>query len=234
MERSKGPRRVGHITPSSNANLEPLTAAMNKPLAARISHHFSRIRVRELKVCAAEARQFDVAAMLEAANLLVDCRPDAIVWNGTSGSWLGRAHDEDICRRIEDSFHVSASTSTLAYYEVYERAGFDRIALAVPYTADLTAAIAEEYRKQDLRVVSQSFLSKSTNTEIGEVHPRELRQVLREADSDAAQCISVVCTNLAATALVDEMERELGKPIIDFDRPHLLEGLQDGRRRAAA
>jgi hypothetical protein len=59
-----------------------------------------------------------------------------------------------------------------------------------------------------------------------------IRQLLRDADSPQAECIAVVCTNLAATSLVEEMERELGKPIIDSIAVTFWKGCMLRRHRA--
>ena len=42
-----------------------------------------------------------------------------------------------------------------------------------------------------------------------------LRDLIRRADHTAAEAIVVVCTNLAAARVVEELEQELGKPIHD-------------------
>jgi maleate isomerase len=208
-------KKIGHITPSSNTALEPLTALMNASLASRVSHHFTRIVVKQMTLGSSTASQFELDKMLAAAELLADAPMNAIVWNGTSASWLGVERDEELCRRIADRTGVPASTSTLAFHEVFRRCGFTRVALAVPYTADLTAQISKVYARHGFETVSEAHLGQSVNIETGNNTFDAIRQLLRDADSPEADCIAVVCTNLAATSVVEEMERELGKPIID-------------------
>lgn len=208
-------KKVGHITPSSNAALEPLTALMNAPLTDRVSHHFSRLKVQRMTLEADSASQFDMAPMLAAAQLLADAPMDALVWNGTAASWLGLDHDRALCRRITEETGIVASTSTLAFHDVFRAQGFTRIGLAVPYVEDLTQRIEKVYADEGYPVVSRAYLGKSVNVEVGNTPLDAVRQVLRDADSPEAQCIAVVCTNFPATSLVEEMEQELGKPIID-------------------
>ncbi len=50
---------------------------------------------------------------------------------------------------------------------------------------------------------------------IGNTPFERIKQLLRDANSPDAECIVVACTNLPATAVVDEMEAELGKPVFD-------------------
>jgi maleate isomerase len=87
--------------------------------------------------------------------------------------------------------------------------------LAVPYKGDLTREIAKVYGQHGFEIPSESHLDQTVNTDIGS-NPRErIRQLLRDSVSKGVEAIAVVCTNLAGTPLVDEMERELGIPIID-------------------
>lgn len=208
-------KKIGHITPSSNTALEPLTALMNVSMADRVSHHFTRLGVKQMTLDPSTAAQFESDRMLAAAELLADAPIDAIVWNGTSASWLGIERDEECCRRITDRTGVPASTSTLALHAAFRRFGFRRIALAVPYTADLTEQIGKVYGRHGFEIVSEAHLGQSINIDVGNNAFGTIRQLLRDANSPDADCIAVVCTNLAATPLVEEMERELGKPIID-------------------
>ena len=207
-------KKVGHITPSSNTALEPLTALMNRGFEDRITHHFARIVVRQLKLTATSAAQFDLEPMLDAAKLLADAPLDAQVWNGTSASWLGLENDQRLADAIEAQTGIAASTTTLAYHEAYRLLGVSRVALAVPYTDDLTRKIIAEYARHGLDVPSYAILDKFQNTEIGNTPLDEIVNLVRRADSAQAQCISVVCTNLPAASLVSELERELGKPVL--------------------
>jgi maleate isomerase len=208
-------KKVGHITPSSNTALEPITALMNASLSDRVSHHFTRLPVRQMTLDSVTSNQFRLEPMIDAATLLAHSPLDSIVWNGTSASWLGVERDEELCRRIEDLTGIPASTSTLAIHDALREFGATRISLAVPYTADVTQRIAEVYRQCGFEVVSEAHLDQSINIDVANNSLERVRQLIRDSDSAGAECIAVVCTNLAATGLVDEIERELKKPIVD-------------------
>jgi len=208
-------KKVGHITPSSNTTLEPLTAMMTYPISDLVSNHFTRIPVTKISLDGNDTGRFEVEKMVEAAKLLADAPVDAILWNGTSGCWNGTGADVEMCRRISEETGVPASTSTLAQYEAFERYGIKRFGLAVPYLDDVTAKAIETYREAGYEAVSHANLNKTVNREFGRVPMSRIKQLLRDADSPEAECIAVVCTNLAAALVVEEMEQELGKPIFD-------------------
>jgi maleate isomerase len=208
-------KKIGHITPSSNTTLEPLTAMLNYQVSSVVSNHFTRIPVTKISLDNDDTGRFEIEKMVEAARLLADAPMDAILWNGTSGSWNGTEADIEMCRRITEETGVPASTSTLAQYEVFERFGMKKFGLAVPYLDDVTAKAMETYERAGYKVVSVANLNKTVNREFAQVSTDRIKQLLRDADSPEAECLAVVCTNFAAALVVEEMEQELGKPIFD-------------------
>jgi maleate isomerase len=207
--------KIGHITPSSNTVLEPLTGLMSRAVDDRVSHHFTRLKVEAISLEQRHTQQFGPEAMLAAADLLSDAAVDAIVWNGTSGAWNGVDADREICALISERTGVPSSTSTLAQLEVMARSGFGRCGLAVPYTDDVTARITEVYGGAGVQIVAVANAGVSGNREMALVSEDKLRTLLREADSPDADCILLICTGVAGAQLVADAEQELGKPIFD-------------------
>jgi maleate isomerase len=207
--------KIGHITPSSNTVLEPLTSLMSREFDDRVSHHFTRLKVEAISLEQRHTEQFAPEAMLAAAGLLSDAAVDAIVWNGTSGAWNGVDADREICALISERTGVPSSTSTLAQLEVMARSGLERCGLAVPYTDDVTARIAEVYGSAGVQIVAVANAGVSGNREMAHVSEDKLRMLLREADSPDADCILLICTGVAGAQLVADAEEELGKPIFD-------------------
>lgn len=215
IENMRDLKKIGHITPSSNTTLEPLTAMMTYPISNLVSNHFTRITVEKISLDATDTGRFEIEKMVAAARLLADGNMDAILWNGTSGCWNGTEADVEMCHRIAEETGVPASTSTLAQYDVFERYGIKRFGLAVPYLDDVIEKTIETYGKAGYEAVSSANLNITVNHEFAEVPMDRIRQLLRDADSPEAECVVVICTNLAAALVVEEMEQELGKPIFD-------------------
>jgi maleate isomerase len=208
-------RKIGHITPSSNTVLEPLTGLMSRAYDDRLSHHFTRIKVEAISLERRHTDQFSAEAMLAAADLLHDAAVEAIVWNGTSGAWKGIEADRELCALISERTAVPSSTSTLAQLEVMSRFGFERCGLAVPYTDAVAERIAEVYAHEGVHIVSTANAGISGNREFALVTEDEIRALVRGADAPTADCILLVCTGVAGAQLVGELEQELGKPVFD-------------------
>lgn len=122
--------RVGMLTPSSNTVLEGLCFRMTADLPG-VSVHFSRFRVTEISLAERGLQQFDAAPMLAAADLLADAEVDAIVWQGTSGGWLGFEEDERLCASIIDATGIPATTSVLALNDALRAVAARRISFSV-------------------------------------------------------------------------------------------------------
>lgn len=208
-------RHVGHITPSSNTVLEPVTALMNKAFEDRVAHHFTRIPVTRIELDQAALDQFDEGPMVGAAKLLSDAPLDGVVWNGTSGGWRGIEADRALQRSVEHAARVPFSTAILAQVDVFQRWGIKRFGLAVPYVDAVADRIVNTFGGEGFETVSRANLGISENAAFAQVTHDSIRDLIRSADHPDAACIIVVCTNLPAAFVVDDMEKEIGKPIFD-------------------
>lgn len=208
------PVRLGILTPSSNTVLEPLTTALASEMP-EVTLHFSRFRVTEIALHADALAQFDDAAVLHAAGLLADAKVDAIAWSGTSSSWLGFDRDARLCRAIQATTGVPATSSILALNEALGRLGVRRLALVTPYTDDVRARIVANYAGTGIHCTAGRHLGLRDNFSFAEVTEPHLDDLIRAAARDAPDAVAVVCTNLRAAPLVARLEAALGVPVLD-------------------
>ncbi len=223
---TKSIRKIGHITPSCNSALEHITSLLTTPIAHRVSNHFTRIPVETISLSEEDRNQFDTETMVAAARLLRDAAMDVVLWNGTSACWNGTDADVEMCEAITRETGIVASTTTLAQYEVFELYGTRAFGLAVPYTDDVTAKSIKTFGKAGYDAVSHANLGLSVGRDMAYVPFTEIRDLIRAADSPAAECVVIVCTGLPAAFVVEEMEQELGKPVFDSVLVTAWKGLQ--------
>ena len=207
-------KRLGVLTPSSNTALEPLTSAMVSSLPG-VSAHFSRFTVTEISMRDQSLQQFDDSKILEAARLLADAHVDVICWSGTSASWLGFEKDRQLCARITEATGIPATTSVLALNDILAAQGARTLGLVSPYVDDVQQKIIANYRGIGIDCVAEQHLGITVNFKFGEVEPDTLRAMLREAAKARPDAMTVMCTNLHAAQLVQELEAELDIPIYD-------------------
>ena len=210
------PERIllGMLTPSSNTVLEPVTSAMLAGLPDA-SAHFGRFRVTEISLRDKALNQFDNALLLRAAELLADARVNVIAWNGTSTGWLGFDADEALCRAITTATGIAACTSVLALNEALRLYGARRIGLVTPYLHNVQDKIIQNYSQSGFEIVAEKHLNDPGNFSFSEVSATALRQMIYEVAASKPDAITTFCTNLRAAPLVEELEQEIGIPILD-------------------
>lgn len=192
---------------------------------------FTRTRVLTLGTDADSLSQFDPSAFVNAAQLLADAAPDAILWNGTSGMFTGGTLAED--RALAKAMSAAAggipcSTTTIATVAALEHLGIRDVSIAVPYTPELTAKVADFFTKEGFVVHNASCMDQtpSSNIEIAKCAHDDIKAVIRKCVKPETRAVLVTCTNWPATALAKEMEEELGIPIIDSIAATAWEGLR--------
>lgn len=101
-ETVQSPKRIGMIVPSSNTVVEPICSRIFSCMEDVVTVHYSRLEVVNVSLDDNSTGQFAVDMMLRAADQLAQANVDAIIWNGTAGSWLGIERDREMCQRIEE------------------------------------------------------------------------------------------------------------------------------------
>jgi maleate isomerase len=217
--------RLGMLTPSSNSVLEPVTARL---LAGQrdVSMHVSRFRVTQIGLSPEALGQFDPAPIVAAAELLADARVAAILWNGTSGSWLGFDADEALSAAITARTGVPASTSTLAFRDLLRARGPARIGLVTPYTGDVQDRIRVNWAAAGLDCAAERHLGLSDNFSFAEARPDEIAGMVRAVAAEGVEAAVIVCTNVAGAALAAALEAELGIPVYDSVAVSLWQALR--------
>jgi maleate isomerase len=220
--------RLGLVTPSSNTCLEPTTYQLLAGTTG-VSAHFARVRVTKIALEESSDAQFSPTAMAAAAELLADAQVDSVVWNGTSGSWLGIGHDAEIAQRLTKVTGAPATTSTLALLEACAAFGVTRLGLVTPYTADVNEEIVRRYADVGLTVVAEDHLALTDNDAFAQVTPTEIAAQIRSVATGFAtevEAVAIMCTNVHGAPVVEQLERELGIPVFDSVSVSLWEALR--------
>lgn len=207
-------RFLGMLTPSSNTTLEPVMARILADLP-EVSAHAGRFRVTEIALGDGALAQFDDEPMLAAAELLADARCHSICWNGTSAGWLGFERDRALCRAIAARTGIPATSSVLALAEVFSRTGVERFGLVSPYTDDVQAAIAANFRREGYQCVAERHCGIRVNFDFSEIEPETIADMVRQVAREQPQAITVFCTNMDGASLAETLERETGIPVYD-------------------
>lgn len=216
---------IGVLTPSSNTVLEPLTSAMLDGLDD-VSAHFGRFRVTEISQSETSDAQFRLEPQLVAAELLADAHVGAIVWSGTSASWLGFDSDLAMCAAIEQRTGVPAGSAVLAINELFAAVSTETFGLVSPYVSEIQDMIVSNYTKAGLRCVAERHLNETVNFNFSEFDEPTVERMIREVAEAGPDAITVMCTNMRGARLAPKLEQELGIPIFDSTAAALWSGMR--------
>jgi maleate isomerase len=202
------------LTPSSNTVLEPVTTAMLAGLP-EVTAHFSRFKVTEIALSGPALAQFDDGEILRAAELLAHAKVNVIAWNGTSSGWLGFERDVRLCERIKQATGIPACTAMLALNEVLEITGAKRVGFVTPYLDDVQARINANYARAGYEVAADRHLGIQDNFSFSEITADQIRAMTRDVAAATPDAIAVVCTNMRAAPLAEELEAAHHIPLYD-------------------
>ena len=197
------PKRIGMIVPSSNTVVEPICSRIFFGMEDVVTVHYSRLEVVNVSLDDNSTRQFAVDTMLRAADQLAQAKVDAIIWNGTAGSWLGIERDREMCQKIEEKTKIPMSTASLGLVGSYR-----------------------EYEKLGLTAAGVTGLGITENTEIGSVTKEQLETLCCSTGAGHGEGIAVVCTNLAAAWRADLIEKRSGAVVFDSVTAAVREALK--------
>lgn len=216
---------IGVLTPSSNTVLEPLTSSMLENLDDT-SAHFGRFRVTEISTSENSNAQFLLEPQLAAADLLADAKVGAIVWSGTSASWLGFEKDNAMCRAIKDRTGVEAGSAVLAINDLFTAVGAQTFGLVSPYVSEIQDMIVANYARSGLTCVAERHLNETVNFNFSNFTEAQVEGMIREVAEAKPDAITVMCTNMRGACIVPGLEQELGIPIFDSTAAALWAGLR--------
>lgn len=217
MTRTLPGRRIGILLPSSNTVVETETMALLPP-GSSVTAHFARFRVVTIAAEHESHLQFELEPMVQAAALLADMQPDALLWSGTAASWLGFDHDNAFRATVTAQTGIPCYGTVQIINEILERLGVRRIALVTPYVAAIEGAIIANYAAAGIETVAAERMDITDNIRMAARMPEEIAGMIRRVAEAGPQAIIVMCTNLRGAPVVEALSAELGIPVIDSVR----------------
>ena len=222
-------KRLGIVLPSSNTVLEPLASEM---LAGTgVTAHFSRLGVFDVALDSASRAQFALQRHVEAATLLADAKVDAIVWGGTSASWLGPDHDRAFCEAVETATGIRTTTCVLAMNALLKPGPAFRLGLVTPYTDEVHAQIVKNYRAQGIRCDAGANCGGTLSRDFADLRPETIAAMVREVSLSRPDAIVIMCTNLRGASVASALAPELGVAVMDSAAVTIAAGLEILRQR---
>jgi maleate cis-trans isomerase len=202
--------RVGLIIPSVNTYSEP---QFNHFAPEGLGIHVARARVAGQHKRPLPEMKEDIAG---AARLLSDCHPDVIVFHCTDTSMTqGPQGEGKILDIVKDATGIDAMATSRLVLEAMQALGMKKVVLLTPYKSNkavidyLTAAGVTVLRDIAMKLEAKDF---------GSVTPAQWAQMAKELDGPDADGVFLSCTNTTQIEAIADIERMLGKPVVNSNQ----------------
>ena len=208
-----GPRaRLGFIDLSTSI---VMSAELGRALPAGVSALMTRIRLPRGEVSArALGEMVESPRLEEAAHELADGGAQVIVFGCTTGSLLGGpGFDQHLVGRLQQATGVAATTTSTAVLAAFHATGVKRLGVGTPYIDELNNLEAPFLKGGGFEVVTLQGLQIDDDATIARVPYAETRRLAHAVARDA-DAVFLSCANLPTLQILDELERELGCPVI--------------------
>lgn len=202
-------KRIGLIIPSSNRMVEQ---EMVRALPPGVTAHVARLRMTGAYERPLDELLPDVSS---AAAMLADARCEAIAFHCTANSTAGGAEGEaDLLGALRAGTPGAVTTTGSAIREALEVLGARRIVLVTPYSAAVTDHEAVFFVEAGYEVVATLATDRGGSDEYCATPAEEWADALLELRRDDVDAYVLSCANIACFAVIESVERELGKPLI--------------------
>ncbi|MGI9335099.1 MAG: maleate cis-trans isomerase family protein [Gammaproteobacteria bacterium] len=199
-----------------------------------------RVFLAPSRVGGAPGEDHDVSALeataridwiLEAARRHTRLRPDVVYWACTSGSFVrGRTHAEAQVAAIESALGVAAGSTSLGFAAALAALECRRVSVLATYPDPAARAFESFLAEFDVEVVRLTSLGVKSGWDAAALD-RDL--ILRQSCSAFAvgsDALLVPDTALPTLDVVEQIEREIGRPVLSANAVTLWHALQLGRR----
>ena len=200
--------RIGLMVPTGNSVMEP---EFQRLAPDGVTTHANRVELKDVTPASLREMEADVA---RSARQIAQTRVGVIAFGCTSGSFVGGAgHDERLIGIIEGETGVAATTTT-AVIRALQALRVGRIALATPYTDEVTRLEVDYLQANGFEVTGWRGGGIVGVAEIQDCPPEVSYRRARAVDNDRAEAVFISCTGFRTIENIALLEADLGKPVI--------------------
>jgi maleate isomerase len=205
--------RLGFLVPPGNPTVEPEMIAM---APAGVSVHFFRL-VAHGSTGSHQGQEERNRTMIEhageSAALLAMVKPHVIMFAHTATSYtLGPQGEAEMIARLRERCSTMVETAFACVIEALNALGVRRVALGTPYGEETTRKGKALLERHGFDVVSHGRLDNVSN--IYDETPERAYRLGRTIDRDDVEAVFLSGTGMPTVAILETLERDLGKPAI--------------------
>jgi maleate isomerase len=221
MAQRKDLRRIGVLLPSSSSVQE---RDIGRALPEHITLHVARMRLNNVD---ADSTLRVVQEIEIESQKLADVDVDVIIFPATApSSRNGPGYDQELIKRISAASGKPATTASTALLEALRTLSIKQIVLGAPWSVSINQTVTAFLEANGVRVLAQEGLGFVRNLEIGLLDPETALDIGRRVNRPEADAVMLACGNWSTFAIIDQLERDLGKPVLTTNQVSLWHALK--------
>jgi maleate isomerase len=221
MAQRKDLRRIGVLLPSSSSVQE---RDIGRALPEDITLHVARMRLNNVD---ADSTLRVVQEIEIESQKLADVDVDVIIFPATApSSRNGPGYDQELIKRISAASGKPATTASTALLEALRALSIKQIVLGAPWSESINQTVTAFLAANGVEVLAQEGLGFVRNLEIGLLDPQTALDIGRRVDRPEADAVMLACGNWSTFAIIDQLEHDLGKPVLTTNQVSLWHALK--------
>lgn len=202
--------RIGLVVLETDHTIEPEVRSLN---IDGVAWYHSRIPM-EPEVTPTTLTDMEARLPVAAKLLPTEFNFDAIGFGCTSAATL--IGEDGVTNAIQSAHpNMACSNPISAAVKAFTALDVERIAVVTPYTADVTAPVAQFFENAGLEVTAVGSFLESSDHVVAKISAESIANGVRQIAS-AGDCdgVFISCTSLRTFSFVQALEDEIGKRVV--------------------
>jgi maleate isomerase len=214
--------RIGLIVPANNSVIEPeFWSALPPGVAAYATRVRADGDLTPAVVRAMEARLDDAISAIEATRVDIIAYCDMVTTFIMEPGWNELAVD-----RIARETRLPTMTAWTALRDALAHIGARSVAIGTPYPSAIHAHVPAFFSGCGFTVMSHATLDISAMQEVPTVSRNRLEALIHTMDVRDCEALVLLATDLATFGWLDDLENDLGIPILSSNQALLWRALK--------
>jgi maleate cis-trans isomerase len=203
--------KIGILIPNMNTTME---MDFHRLIPAGVSVHTARISWTKPENSVDSLRELRENSLRAAVDVAA-ARVDVIVYGCTAGGVLeGPSGDREIAAMISRETNVPTITTTTAMVEGLRELGIRKVSVASPFSEEVDRKLEEFLKANGFEVLSLESLHQGNVWDYAKIPAFMIYALGKKAFVPEADGLFVPCTQLRALDTVDELEHDIGRPVV--------------------
>ena len=157
--------------------------------------------------------------------ILPDQKLDCVAYGCTSGS-IAAGYDSIFEKVNKAKPNTKVSTPITAAIKGMKKLGIKNLSIFTPYTSEINDSVADFFNKENFKINDMNYFDIASDLDIGKVDSNHLFNVLKTIDLSKSDALFVSCTALPVLSLINDLEKELNKPVISSNQALIWDCLE--------